>query len=204
MITTNESLLDRLRADNAQEAWREFFAAYWGVILRYGRKMGLRQDQAEDVLQETMVVLMRKLPEFVYDRRKGRFRNFLLTIVHRRALAVFGREARNPAVAWEELSPELVNQVSKDHRVGESEAQARWREALLEEALRRLRCDGRLGAGTLAVFEAYVVRAEPAIQVARRFKMTENSVYQIRNRVLRRVKAEVRRLQQSAGDPLEP
>jgi DNA-directed RNA polymerase specialized sigma24 family protein len=44
-----------------------------GGDLRYARKLGLDETQAQDVLQETMVALMRILPEFAYDRNKGSF-----------------------------------------------------------------------------------------------------------------------------------
>lgn len=203
MITTNESLLDRLRADNAHDAWREFFATYWGVILRYARKLGLRPDQAEDVLQETMVVLMRTLPEFVYDRRKGRFRNFLLTIVHRRALAALRRDSRLRNVTWEAQPVLSAEDPFGNNGASDREALARWQDSLLEEAIRRMRQDGRFSGNTLAVFEAYVVRREPAEVVARRFRLAENAVYQIRNRLLRRLRAEVRRLERSAGDEPE-
>lgn len=202
MITTNESLLGRLRADNAQEAWREFFEIYWGVILRYARKLGLRPDQADDVLQETMVILMRALPEFVYDRRRGRFRNFLLTIVHRRALAAIRREAGKPEVAWSDQHAETEGPIAAEG-VGRQESLARWHDSLLEEAIRRLRLDQRLGEDTFAIFEAYVIQREPAETVARRFRVRENVVYQIRNRILRRLKREVERLRVNGGEKLE-
>jgi RNA polymerase sigma-70 factor (ECF subfamily) len=199
MIETNESLLGRLRIVDAHGAWQEFFEAYWGAILRYGRKLGLSADQAEEVLQETMVVLMRILPRFAYDPRKGRFRNFLLTIVHRRALAVLERNSRRKPVAWSEaLEGDLADPFGNSESA-EREARERWRDSLLEEAIRRLREDPRLAEKTLAVFEAYVINRQPATEVARRFEVSENAVYQIRNRLLRRLKAEVGLLMKSGG-----
>jgi RNA polymerase sigma factor (sigma-70 family) len=199
MIETNQSLLGRLRIDDAHDAWQEFFDAYWGAILRYGRKLGLSAHQAEEVLQETMVVLMRVLPRFAYDPRKGRFRNFLLTIVHRRALAVMERSSRRRAVAWsEKIEDELADPF--DNNAGaQREARERWQDSLLEEAIRRMREDPRMADKTLAVFEAYVIARQPAEEVARRFGVSENSVYQIRNRLLRRLKSEVATLMKSGG-----
>jgi RNA polymerase sigma-70 factor (ECF subfamily) len=199
MIETNESLLGRLRIADAHGAWQEFFDAYWGAILRYGHKLGLSADQAEEVLQETMVVLMRVLPRFAYDRRKGRFRNFLLTIVHRRALAVMERNSRRQPVAWNDaLEGDLADPFGNSESA-EREARDRWRDSLLEEAIRRLREDPRIAGKTLAVFEAYVINRQPATAVARQFEVSENAVYQIRNRLLRRLKVEVATLMKSGG-----
>jgi RNA polymerase sigma-70 factor (ECF subfamily) len=199
MIETNESLLGRLRIADAHGAWQEFFDAYWGAILRYGQKLGLSANQAEEVLQETMVVLMRILPRFDYDPRKGRFRNFLLTIVHRRALAVMERNSRRQPVVWSEVLEGDLADPFGNSESAEREARDRWRDSLLEEAIRRLREDPRLAEKTLAIFEAYVINRQPATEVARRFEVSENAVYQIRNRLLRRLKAEVGMLMKSGG-----
>ena len=202
MIDTSESLLDRLKLDEAQEAWREFYHLYWGAILRYARKLGLKEHEAEEVLQETMVTLMRILPEFAYDRNRGRFRNFLLTIVHRKALALMRRASRSSEVEWREDSPGHTADPFDVGTAPAEEALARWREVLMEEAVRRVRANTRTQDGTFAVFEAYVLQRLPADEVARRFGLKENAVYQIRNRVLRRVRAEVMRLARSSGDDM--
>lgn len=198
MVTTNESLLGRLRVDNAHEAWRQFFEAYWGAILRYARKLGLNDDQASEVLQETMVALMRILPDFAYDRRKGRFRNFLLTIVHRKSLSVLRRMSRQRVVTWDDLAESTPDPLGS-HTAAETEARERWRDSLIEEAIHRLRADPRMEEHTFAVFEAYVIEQQPVEEVARKFGLTENAVYQVRNRLLRRLKLEVARLMKSSG-----
>jgi len=199
MIETDPTLLGRLKGNNAQEAWREFYQSYWGAILRYARKLGLNEHEAEEALQETMVALMRVLPEFAYDRSKGRFRNFLLTIVHRKSVDVLKRRERPGGVAWNVVAENTV--AASDGREGtdEREAEARWRDSLLEEAIRRMREDPRYAEHTLGIFEAYVVERRSVEEVARRFRISENAVYQVRSRLLRRVKAEVARLRRNSG-----
>ncbi len=198
MIDTSESLLDRLKVDDAQDAWKEFYHLYWGAILRYGRKLGLNQHQSEEVLQETMVTLMRLLPTFAYDRNKGRFRNFLLTIVHRKALAAHRRKARTQEVEWDEADAGHSTSPFPNETSLEKEAILRWQEALVEEAIRRVRESGRLDEHTYAVFEAYAIQRRPVEDVAREFGMKENVVYQIRYRILQRVQAEVELLKKNS------
>jgi RNA polymerase sigma-70 factor (ECF subfamily) len=199
VIETNETLLDRLKADNAQEAWKEFYHLYWRSILRYACKLGLAEAQAQDVLQETMVALMRLLPGFAYDRRKGRFRNFLLTIVHRKSLAALRRVRRESEVPWAENGDHDGADPFGNGGAAEAEALARWRETLLEEALRCVRDDATLDGRTFAVFEAYAIAKRPVAEVAAEFGLHENAVYQIKNRLMRRIQAEVEKLMRSSG-----
>lgn len=198
MIDTSESLLDRLKVDGAQDAWKEFYHLYWGAILRYGRKLGLNQHQAEEVLQETMVTLMRILPTFAYDRNKGRFRNFLLTIVHRRSLATLRRASQLRQTEWDETDDAHSTSPFPNENTLEKEAILRWQETLVEEAIRRVRESGRLDEHTFAVFEAYAIQRRPVEEVAQEFGLKENVVYQIRYRILQRVQAEVALLQKNS------
>lgn len=207
MIDTNETLLERVKATGAHDAWREFYQEYWAVILAYARKLGLNQHQADEVLQETMVALMRQLPGFCYDREKGRFRNFLLTIVHRKSLAAFRRakRERDTHMPWDS---ELEHHGAAKPGHGDAttpaevEMQARWRESVVEVVLDELARDPRLGPETLAVFRAYAIEGRPVAAVAAEFGLKENAIYQIKNRLIRRVQGKVaRRLRDSGGGP---
>ena len=186
MLDTNETLLTKVRDMDAHDAWRLFYDQYWAVILAYARKLGLNEYQAEEVLQETMVTLMRVLPEFSYDRRKGKFRNFLLTIVHRKSLAAFRRAKREANVQIELESTEERDSANPfQSETDAAEAEALWKESVVEEALRRLSKRSDLGESTYAVFEAYVLKRRTAGEVANEFGLKENAVYQIKNRMLR-------------------
>jgi len=198
MIDTNEILLDQVRRTDAHEAWKLLYENYWAVILGYARRLGLPEHQAEEVLQETMVTLMRVLPGFAYDRTRGKFRNYLLTIVHRRSLAAMrrARRERESTVPWEdERAPEPAAADGVDQ-----EAEARWRDSVLDEALRRLWQRPDLEERACAIFEAYVVRRRPAAEVAREFGVKENAVYQIKNRLLRFLRLEAERLTRGLGE----
>lgn len=192
MIDTNETLLERVRQTDAHDAWKLFYEQYWAAILGYGRKLGLDQHQAEEVLQETMVALMRQLPEFQYDRNRGKFRNFLLTIVHRKSLVALRRtrRERDTKVPWETVQHQQPDELSAQPS---AEVLRRWQESVFESVLQQLARDERIGADTLAVFRAYAIEGRPAPEVAAEFGLKENAVYQIKNRLARRVQEKVSR-----------
>src|SRR5438034_4272936 len=80
-VATRHSLLSRLKQSNAQESWREFFDAYWRLIYTTGLKAGLTDVEAQEVVQETVLTVVKKIKSFHYDPAVGSFKGWLLTIV---------------------------------------------------------------------------------------------------------------------------
>ncbi|HTD66606.1 MAG TPA: sigma-70 family RNA polymerase sigma factor, partial [Candidatus Limnocylindria bacterium] len=83
-LPTRKSLLSRLRDLDDAMSWRAFFDTYWRLIYNVARKSGLSDDDAQDVVQETVIAVARKMPEFRYDPAKGSFKLWLLLITRRR------------------------------------------------------------------------------------------------------------------------
>src|SRR5262245_49975988 len=79
MHTTSETLLKRLRQPTDQQAWQRFVLLYTPLLFYWARRMGLSQDEAADLVQEVLTLLVQKLPDFHYDRHKN-FRNWLHTL----------------------------------------------------------------------------------------------------------------------------
>lgn len=188
MRTTDETLLDRVKEMDAHEAWKIFYQLYWRPIIQYGRKIGLDEIQAEDVLQDTMVTLMHVLPEFKYDRERGRFRNFLLTIVHRKALGAIRRNARINGRFDSDSLGEAVDSSAVDEL-----DERRWRQCVLAAVIQEMRESADLSPRDLAVFEAVAVQGRSGRDVAAEFGLTADNVYQIKTRLLRRLRAAVNR-----------
>ncbi len=95
MATTSETLLERLRRTDDEQAWRRFVELYAPLITRWAGLQGLDGDEAEDLSQDVLMVLIRKLPEFDYDRDKS-FRAWLRTITIHRCHDFFRRLGRSP------------------------------------------------------------------------------------------------------------
>ena len=77
---TRQSLLIRLRDTEDQQAWEEFYARYTPMIGGWCRQWFPRE--AEDMVQEVMLLLARRLRDFEYQPGK-RFRGYLKTVTHR-------------------------------------------------------------------------------------------------------------------------
>ena len=102
---TNMALLGRMKSGSAG-AWSEFDQFHRGLIIHWARRFGCPFDTAEDVCQETMVALLRVLPTFEHNGRRGGFHAFLKMLVQRRsadALRRLGREIHGKM--WSEAVP---------------------------------------------------------------------------------------------------
>lgn len=195
-IATQRSLLARLKTEPSEADWERFYNKYSAVIVSFARRQGLDDDSALDVLQETMMVMMRKLPAFEYDPERGRFRNWLLTVVVNKARNAVRRAHADRMLSLdadthgEDASP-LLDKLASDGATADAQLDAGWRQSLLEEALHRLLTDSRTQADTIAVFRAVALEGQPAAEVAAEHDMKENAVYQIKNRLLTRLQAMV-------------
>ena len=86
--TTDEGLLRLVKDWREDEGWREFHRRYAPAITAHARRSGLTHEQAEDVVQTTMIKVATYLPTFEYDRTVCRFRTWLNQIVNQRILAI--------------------------------------------------------------------------------------------------------------------
>jgi DNA-directed RNA polymerase specialized sigma24 family protein len=77
-LATRESLLRRLTDCQDQASWQEFYAMYRDLIWRFALKAGCTESEAEEVVQETVIAVARKLPEFKYDTVSARSGTFIL------------------------------------------------------------------------------------------------------------------------------
>src|SRR5215510_10488861 len=83
-IPTRRSLLSRLKSWDNQDSWREFFSTYWRLIYSVAIKAGLKDAEAQDVVQDTILSVAQRMPGFKYDPALGSFKSWLLLIIRRR------------------------------------------------------------------------------------------------------------------------
>jgi DNA-directed RNA polymerase specialized sigma24 family protein len=78
-LPTRASLLKSL-ADPDSVRWEEFHETYRGLILGVGRRSGLNDHEAKEALQDVLLTVSQKLPDFQYDPTKDSFKGWLLQI----------------------------------------------------------------------------------------------------------------------------
>jgi len=179
MNTTRATLLFRLRDRGDESAWTEFYAVYAPLLYRYARARGLSERDAEEIRDQCLEVVVRRMPDFEYDPTKGRFKAWLHRIVAGRVVDAHRR--RREATAE---SGELARVVDPQPALDELWEQE-WRRGILRAALDRSR---RLVAPRdFEVFER-LLEGRPVPEVCEAFALNANQVYKAKGRVLRRVR----------------
>src|SRR5258708_29601330 len=83
-IPTRESLLQRLKNWQDESGWQDFFDTYWKLIYSVAHQAGLSDAEAQDVVQETVLSVAKKMEGFTYDPAIGSFKAWLMRITKRR------------------------------------------------------------------------------------------------------------------------
>src|SRR5258706_11507380 len=86
IIPTRQSFLDRLKDWDDSSSWKDFFDPYWSLIYGVARKAGLSDSEAQDVVQETIISVARKIPEFIYDPAVCSFKTWLMRMTRWRII----------------------------------------------------------------------------------------------------------------------
>src|SRR4051794_5102410 len=84
MDSTRLSLLQRAREGEAF-AWRQVVALYQPLIRGWLIRGHVQPQEAEDLTQDVLAVLIKGLPDFAHAGRPGSFRAWLRTIAVNRA-----------------------------------------------------------------------------------------------------------------------
>ena len=202
-LPTRRSLLSRLRDLSDSDSWRTFFDAYWRLIYNLARKSGLSDGDAQDVVQETVIAVARKMPDFHYDPAKGSFKQWLLLITRRRIQdhlrrlyrslpLADGGSQREPGGGEEASAPTL----SPDAQI-DAEWEQEWQENLFNAALTRVR--HRANPKSFQVFDYCVLQDLPPRQVAKMLGLNAAQVYLAKHRMSAAVKRTVKELEAEMG-----
>ncbi len=182
-LTTNPSLLLRLRDVRDRQAWAVFVEVYGPLIFSYCRQRKLQDSDAADVSQEVLTRLSKALPNFEYHPDRGRFRDWLGVITHRELLQFWRRRqsaTRMQVASGQEQIETMADPQAWDHH---------FHSELLQLAMRRVRSE--FEEETWTIFEDLWLADKLPNEVAVAFGMNVGAVYVAKSRVLKRLRAEV-------------
>ena len=180
--TTSTTLLRDIAQDSQHARWSEFVARYRPMMEAFmrGRFPSL---EADDIIQETLIALIKALPAYTYSPDEtGHFHNYLTGILRHRALAVLASETRR---AKHEKDLDVVLPKSQCEEESEEDC---WRKALFEIALQQLLADDTIHQRTKQIFVRVAVNGEKPENVAAAFGLTRNAVDQIKARLMSRLR----------------
>jgi RNA polymerase sigma-70 factor (ECF subfamily) len=183
MHTTSVSLIERLRQPDAEQAWGKFVELYTPLLFYWANRLGLPEADASDLVQDVFTILVRALPEFLYDKKKS-FRAWLRTILFNKWRDHLRRAKLLPEAGNEDALAELSVPDDTDI-LGEQE----YQQHLVGRALELMRAEFQ--PTTWKACWEVVVGDRSASDVAAELGISIDSVYAAKSRVLRRLRAEL-------------
>lgn len=192
-LPTRSSLLSRLRNASDAAGWQDFFTNYGRLIHRTCLRSGLTAQEAEDVTQETVIAVAKKMPDFEYDRSRGSYKAWLWRVT-RNHVAMFLRRKYREGARRAELPasvpgepPAIENIAAADEPDAAWEEE--WRSHLLQRALERVR--GRISARTWQIFHLSTVMGWTVERIRESLRCSRTQIYLARHRAGSLVKREL-------------
>ncbi len=198
LIPTRHSLLSRLKNWDDSESWNDFFRTYWKLIFRAARKAGLNEAESQDVVQQTIIYVSRRISEFKYNRKRGSFKGWLLQITYWRINDQF----RNRLILTPDESPPSASDDDTDlfdrlpdpaGSLLEQAWDAEWEKNLFDAAVERVK--RKVNPKQYQVFDAYVFQEWPAEKVQTVLNVNLGQIKMIKSRISKSIKKEMKYLE---------
>ena len=204
---TRSSLLCRVKDTQDQQSWQEFSDIYSKLIFGFAMKAGLTEDEAQEVVQETLIAAAKHLPGFRYDPKVCSFKTWLLNLSRWRVQDQV-RKRRAPAAPQPSRalddSGDDSNRTATVERIPDpasAELEAlwdrEWQMTLKDAALAKVKaqCDLK----QWQVFDLYVLKEWSVREVTKALGVSAGRVYLAKHRISAPVKKELKRLERTSA-----
>ena len=180
---TRRSLLLRLKNQEDHESWSEFFELYWRLIYNLGIQNGLTPTEAEDAVQETVITMIKNLPNFDYDPRIGSFRAWLRKTARWRIADQFRKRLplNSPALRGEEALKALHQIPDPESLISDERWEREWLLNLKEVALDRVRA--KVSPRQFQLFDLFTLQNKPMEEIQDLLDVSRNVVYLATHRI---------------------
>lgn len=196
---TRKSLIARLENWEDQRTWDEFYQTYWRLIYSVAVKAGLRQDEAFDCVQETILTIAKQSKRKLYDPKQGSFKTWLMNMTRWRINDQFRKRKKDTAMAGAEW--ETDRKTSAIDRVEDPAGDVlerlwdiEWRRNVADAALARVKA--QVSPKQYQIFDCYVIKQWEASKVQEKLNVSMAQVYLAKHRVGNVLKRELAKLEE--------
>jgi len=205
LIPTRDTLLSRLKDWGDDESWRDFFNTYWKLVYGVALKAGLTEQEAQDVVQETVITVARRIPEFNYNPAVCSFKTWLLNLTRWRIVDQLRKRPRNRAA--HRIHPDSTARTSTVENVADPAVlnlgaiwDEEWEQQLLDAAIQRVK--RKVNPEHYQIFHLCVFKEWPVEKVARELGVSAPRIYLAKHRIAGLLKKEVKTLERQLNEQL--
>ncbi|MHB8523684.1 MAG: RNA polymerase sigma factor [Limisphaerales bacterium] len=210
-LPTRASLLHAVKDAGNHAGWDEFHRTYRGLLVGVARRSGLNEHEAEEAVQDTLLAVAQKMPEFQYVPGKDSFKGWLLQLARWKIADQFRKRAGHAKRAAP--SDDDRTQVTAGGSIARSPQhlpdpatdfdalwETEWQQLRIREALARVK--RQVNPAHYAIYHLHVIEERPAAEVSRTLGVNRAQIYLAKHRVGAALKREITRMKQKAsGDP---
>ncbi|MBR5185999.1 MAG: sigma-70 family RNA polymerase sigma factor [Akkermansia sp.] len=193
---TRRSLIARLHDWQDQRSWDEFYRTYWRLIYAVATQAGLRDDEAWDTVQETILTIAKQSRNGGYDPQKGSFKKWLWHITRWRIKdRLKGRPLESAPPRGDddtEMIPDVGDLPDVNGESFESIWEREWQRNLIKAATERVKM--QVNPKQFQIFDYYVLRGMSTLEVRRKLGVSLTQIYLARHRVSSLLKKEIESL----------
>jgi RNA polymerase sigma-70 factor (ECF subfamily) len=198
LIPTRTTLLERLKNWQDNPSWQEFFDTYWKLIYGVAIKGGLTKEEAQDVVQETMLTVAKQMPNFKYDRKIGSFKSWLLNTTRwriadqfrKREILIVSNSSSDDADTKTRIVDRVIDPAGLDMNALWN---AEWEKNLLDTAIAKVK--RRLDPQKYQIFDLCVNKEWSPKKIAEAYSIPVAQVYLAKHRASEMIKEEVKRIE---------
>ncbi|MFM8285995.1 MAG: RNA polymerase sigma factor [Planctomycetaceae bacterium] len=190
---TRDSLIRRLQDGGDNAAWDEFASIYRPIIVRIALRKHLPFEDAEDLAQQVLLLVLKNIGKWKTDPARARFRTWLQTVVRNATVNALTRRPKDQACGGTASLRHL------DQSAVKSESHwfdLEWQRETLRWAAQQVRVE--FEATTWTAFWDTAIEELPTQQVAERIGKSVGAVYIARSRVMQRIKQRIADLDEDA------
>ena len=188
---TQVSLILRLGDSQDAAAWDEFVAIYRPVIVRLALAHGLQNPDADDLAQQVLFSVARRVPDWEADPQRAKFRTWLGRVVRNAALNALSRRKPDRAAGGTTALTLINGKAASDCDDAEL-VELEWRRQAFRWIADQIRDEFQP-----QTWEAFWLTAVDGLSAAEAAKQTGKSigaVYVARSRIMARFQEQVRTL----------
>ena len=131
---TRTTLVVGLKNLEDQRIWNRFFDSYWKLIYNAAIQAGLKDADAQEVVQETVISVTKNIKDFDYDRSKGSFKGWLMKTTKWKIMDQF-RKIQKKNTRECSGSSEFLENLPNEFPEVETYWENNWQQELLQSAL---------------------------------------------------------------------
>ncbi len=188
LLVTRQSLIARLQDWGDARKWQEFFETYWHLIYSVAMRSGLKDDEAQEVVQETCIAVAKNVGR--YDPKAGSFKAWMLQMSRWRITDQFRKRPKN---RQERDNDDTRRTSTMDRLPAEQNLDTVWEEEwkrhLLDAALSQLK--RKVDAKHYQVFDCVLCKGWSATKTAKSLGVSIAQVYLIKHRLKGLLKKEL-------------